>query len=198
MTQNLTLSSPSFLQGQTLIFDSPDFASGALVLVAAASGNHLMALTDAKSDAGVPLTSTATGGAMGVSRTAGTSLVLVGEATSASAKTDKALFLFNLPSTYVAAGNFTVSVNCAATGGTITAATTTMTVNAYTEVLGVETGLTVSAAQEIPATAATLTFTVTGVAGMAPGSQIAIELVMLVTTSASAGTGTVYSVSYSA
>lgn len=154
-------------------------------------------LTDAKSDLGVPMTAAAgtPSGTVGVSRTAGTSMALVGEATSSSAKTDKALFEFNLPDTYVAGANISVTVNCAATGGTITAASTTLTVAAYTETNGAEAALTVSAAQQIPATAGNLVFTITGT-NLTPGQHVALELVMLVTTSAGAGTGTIYSVAY--
>jgi len=167
--------------------------------VPSASGGltRYLRLTDAKSDAGVPLAATAGSGVVGISRTAGTSLQLVGEATSASAKTDKALFEFDLPDSYVPGANIPVDVNCLATGGTITAASTTMTVAAYTEVNGVETPLTVSGAQEIPSTAADLIFTVTGT-GLQPGSHVLLELTMLVTTSAGAGMGTINSVSYQA
>lgn len=154
-------------------------------------------LTSAKSDAGVGLTATATGGAMGVARTAGTSLTLVGEATSSSAKTDKAMFEFTLADTYVAGANIPILVNCNYTGsGTVTAASTTMTVNAYSEVNGVETALTVSAAQQFTGTAADLTFTLTGT-GLNPGERMVIELVMLVTTSAGALTGQVNKCAYS-
>jgi hypothetical protein len=134
-------------------------------------------------------------GTVGITRVAGTSMALTGEATSSSAKTDKALFEFNLPTTYQAGANIPVTVNCVATGGTITAASTTMTAAAYTEVNGVETALTVSAAQQIPATAGNLVFTITGT-GLTPGAHVAIELTMLVTTSAGAGTGTINAVSY--
>lgn len=154
-------------------------------------------LTNAKSDAGVALTATATSGAMGVARTAGTSLTLVGEATSASAKTDKAMFEIVLADTYVAGANIPIIVNCNYTGsGTVTAASTTMTVNAYSEINGVETALTVSGAQQFTGTATDYTFTLTGT-NLTPGERIVIELVMLVTTSAGTATGQVNKVAYS-
>jgi hypothetical protein len=158
-----------------------------------------LALTGAKSDLGVPMTATAgtPTGTVGVARTAGTSLNLVGEATSSSAKTDKALFEFDLPDSYVAGANIAVTVNCGATGGTITAASTTMTVAADTEINGAEAALTVSAAQQIPSSPGNLTFTITGTA-LTPGAHLTLELTMLVTTSAGAGTGTIYSVAYGA
>jgi hypothetical protein len=173
----------------------PIGVTSTFVSSAAAGKVRYLPLTGGKSDAGVSLTGTATGGAVGVSRTAGTSLTLVGEATSASAKTDKVMWEFNHPDSYVAGANIPVTVNCVATGGTITAASTTMTVAAYTETNGAEAALTVSSAQQIPATAGNLTFTITGTS-LTPGQHVSIELVMLVTTSAGAGTGTINSVSY--
>jgi len=190
-TLYLTTLRQSGVQGQ------PAAVAQTFVPVGAGGLVRYMRLTDAKSDLGVPMTAAAgtPAGTVGISRTAGTSLALTGEATSASAKTDKAIFELNLPDTYVAGANIPVTVNCLATGGTITAASTTMTVAAYTEVNGVETALTVSAAQQIPATAGNLVFTVTGTA-LTPGQHVVVELVMLVTTSASAGTGTINSVSF--
>lgn len=163
------------------------------------SNGRFLKLTDAKSDAGVSLTATATGGAVGVARTAGASLQLAGEATSSSAVTDKAFFEFNLPDTYIAGANIPVTVNAVVTGsGTLTAPSTTMTVAAYTEINGVEAALTVSAAVAIPkTTAANLAFTVTGT-GLVPGQHVAIELAMLVTSASGANTGYINSVSYSA
>jgi hypothetical protein len=166
---------------------------------AAAPGSHNIDLLSAKSDAGVPLTATATGGAMGISRTAGTSLQLVGEATSSNAKTDKALFSITMPATYVSGSNFTVSVDCLAAGtGTITGGSTTMTLAAYLESIGVETSLTVSAAQPILTTASVLTFTITGTTSILAGSQVLLEFAMLITSASGANTGNVNSVSYTA
>jgi hypothetical protein len=151
-------------------------------------------LTDALTDSGVGLSTAPSAGAFGVSRTAGTSLVLTGEATSSSAKTDKALFETNIPTTYQANANIPVTVNANyATTGTVTAASTTISVAAYTEINGVEAALTVSAAQQFTATAANYIFTITGT-GLVPGEHISIEVVMLVTTSAGAATGQINSI----
>ncbi len=168
--------------------------------VPAALGAQLrnLRLTDAKSDAAVSLTASATSGAMGVARTAGSSLALVGEATSSNAKTDQALFEFNLPDSYVSGANLAFDVNCETTGsGTLNAASTTMAVAALSEVNGGETPLPVSAAQEIPATAGDLIFTVAG-AGLVPGSHVVLELAMLITSSSGANVGQVNSISYTA
>ena len=154
------------------------------------------ALTNAKSDAGVGLTASATSGAMGVARTAGTSLDLVGEATSASAKTDKAMFELNVADSYVTGQAIPVTINANYTGsGTVTAASTTLTLNAYTEVNGVETAIAgITAAQQFNGTATNYVFSIPGAAALTPGSHITIEIVMLVTTSAGALTGQVNSV----
>lgn len=156
-------------------------------------------LSDGKSDAGVPMTAAAgtPSGTVGISRTAGTSLQLVGEATSSSAKTDKVLFEIRVPDTYVApiGGTFPVTINAAVNGsGTLTAASTTITLAAYTETDGVEAALTVSAAQQIVAAGSNLVFNVTPTAAVAPGRRIVLELTMLVTTASGANTGVINAV----
>jgi hypothetical protein len=70
-----------------------------------------------------------------------------------------------------------------------------MTVTPYSEVNGVETALTVTAAVQITKTGGDLAFTITGT-GLTPGSHITLELTMLVTSSSGANTGQVNSVSY--
>jgi hypothetical protein len=178
-----------------------DFVLNATTLAAIQGPQtRYLSLTDAKADSGIPLTAAAgtPAGAVGISRTAGTSLQLVGEATSSSAKTDKAFFEFNLPSTYVAGAAIPVVVNAIVTGsGTLTGASTTITVAAYTETNGVEAALTVSAAQQFDKTGETLTFTVTGT-GLAPGQHVAVEITMLVTSASGANTGVINSVAIQA
>jgi hypothetical protein len=180
------------------IAGQPIAAASSFVPAAAGGLVRNLPLIDAHSDLGVPLTAApgTPAGTVGVVRTAGTSLTLDGEATSGSAKTDKAIWERNLPDTYVPNANIALVVNCNYTGaGTVTAGSTTMTVAAYTEVNGVETALTVSAAQQIPAAAGNLTFTITGT-GLTPGARVMFELVMLVTSSSGANTGHVNSVSF--
>ncbi len=155
-------------------------------------------LTNGKSDLGVPMTAAAgtPAGTPAITRVAGTSMVLTGEATSgAAAKTDKVIFEFNLPTTYVAGTNVPIIVNCNTSGSVITAGSTTMTPTLYTETNGVEAAVTTSAAQQIPATATNLTFSVTGTS-LVPGQHVLIELVMLVTTASGAGTGLINSVAF--
>ena len=171
------------------------------VPTAAGGMTRYLALTSAKSDLGVPMTAAAgtPSGTVGISRTAGSSMTLIGEATSgADNKTDKALFEFNLPDSYKAGSNIVVTVNCNTTGTVITANSTTMTVAAYTESnAGVEAALSVSAAQQIAATAGDLAFTITGT-GLVPGQHVAVELTMLVTTGSGAAHGIINSVRYGA
>lgn len=180
---------------QTVDLETSALPGGVLQLVGvegATGPGRFLPITSAKSDAGVGLTATATGGAMGVSRTAGTSLRLVGEATSASAVTDKAMWEFSLPDTYVAGAVIPVNANAAIGGtGTITAASCTLALAAYSEALGVETALTVTGGtQQIVAGGGTLSWNVAGT-GLVPGSHVALELTMLITTATGANTGQV-------
>lgn len=159
--------------------------------------NRPIPLTSGLSDLGVPMTAAAgtPTGTVGVSRTAGTSLTLVGEATSSSAKTDKVMFEYNMPDTYIAGNPITVTVNASIAGsGTLTGASTTMTLAAYSETNGVEAALTVSAAQPIVAAGSDLVFTVTPSAAISAGRRIVLELTMLITSASGANTGAINSV----
>ena len=158
---------------------------------------RFLSLTDFRFDAGtIPATSGASTTGFNISRTAGTSYALTGVATSSSAITTKFLAETNVASTYVAGTAIPVVINANYTGsGTITAASTTLTLNAYTEVGGVETAITgITAAQQFTGTAANYTFNIPSTAGLVAGQHIAIELVMLVTTSSGANTGQLNSV----
>jgi len=154
-------------------------------------------LIDGHSALGVPFTATAGTPAttFGVSRTAGTSLFLAGEATSGSAKTNSGIWEFNLPQTYVPGANIPVIVNTNYTGaGTITGASTTVAVSAWSEgVNGAETALSVTAAQQISGTAASYTFTITGT-GLTVGQRIVLQVSETITSSSGANTGQVNSI----
>jgi hypothetical protein len=182
----LALSTTNLAAGTTVNLETSSVPGGAIALVVgAAPPTRYLLLTDVKTDAGLPMiTATAATTLPGIARTAGTSMVLTGAATSgATPATTKMLWEFNLPTTYVAGAAIPVLINTVvATATDVTAASTTTTVAAYTEVNGVETALTVSAAQQTPiTTAATLTFTITGT-GLTPGAHMAIEVTSLVTT----------------
>ena len=167
------------------------------VPVAVSGLTRFLPLTNAKSDAGVALTATATGGAMGISRVAGTSLVLVGEATSSDIKTDSAAWDFVLPDSYIPGADIALSVNCNYSGaGTINANATSLIVVAYSESsVGIETVLAVSDAQLMPGSASVLVFTIAGT-GLTPGSHVVVELTITVTSTSGSNTGQINSVSY--
>lgn len=173
--------------------------SGATFVPTTLSGSYVryLSLSDARLDSGIISTSaTGSSTSFGVARTAGTSYALIGAATSSSAVTTKAMWEVNVASTYVAGTAIPVIVNANYTGsGTITGASTTLSVAAYTEVGGVETAIAgITAAQDFTGTAANYTFNIPSSAALTPGQHIAIEVTMLVTTSSGANTGQINSV----
>jgi hypothetical protein len=171
-----------------------------------AAPTRQLRLSDGKSDLGVPFTAAAgtPSGTLGISRTAGTSMILVGEATSSSAKTDKGIWEFTLPDTYQAGAaiTFNVDANYTTSSGAVTAASTTVLGALYTEsVSGVEAVATVTqSATQISSTATQYPFTVSATnaatAGLAPGSRVVFEVTLLVTNSSGASTGQVNSITY--
>jgi hypothetical protein len=161
------------------------------------SFTRYLSLSDARLDTGIiSVSATGTSTAYGIARTAGTSYDLIGAATSSNAVTTKAMWETNIASTYVAGTAIPIVVNANYTGsGTITGASTTLTVAAYTEVGGVETALTgITAAQQFTGTAANYSFSIPSTAGLVPGQHITVEVVMLVTTASGANTGQINSV----
>ena len=151
-----------------------------------------LSLTDARFDSGITgAASGASGTGFNIARTAGTSYSLTGVATSSSAVTTKVMWETNVASTYASGTAIPVVVNANYTGsGTITGASTTLTVAAYTEIGGVETALTgITAAQPFTGTAAAYTFNIPSTAGLAAGQHITIEVTMLVTSASGANTG---------
>jgi hypothetical protein len=198
------LNATNLTAGQSVMLETSSLPGGVLALMAssiASNAPKYLAMTDVLTDAGLPLaTVTASGTTPGIARTAGTSQYLTGVATSgAQTVTTKMLWNFNISASYVAGATIPVVVQCVVPTATdVTASTTTMTVAAYSvSPAGVETSLTVSAAQQIPiTTAAALTFSVTGT-GLVGGQRMALELTMAVTTIAGgASNGEVLSVSY--
>lgn len=166
----------------------PASVATSIVPPEASGGTRNLAITAARAPTGVALTATAAAGAFGIARTAGTSLLLVGEATSANSKTDGAMWQTNLPASYVAGADIPVTVNAAIAGtGTLTANSCLMAVAAYTEVNGVETALTVSAAGTINPAGGDMSFTITGT-GLQPGSQLAIQTNGTIVSSSGANT----------
>lgn len=158
---------------------------------------RFLALSDARLDSGIISTSaTGSSTAFGIARTAGTSYSLIGAATSSNAVTTKAIWEANVSATYVPGTVLPVVINANYTGsGTITGASTTLTLAAYTEVGGVETAITgITAAQQFTGTAASYTFNIPTTAGLAVGQHLVLEVTMLVTTSSGANTGQINAV----
>jgi hypothetical protein len=161
-------------------------------------------LVGALSDAGVPLTATPTGGAMGVSRTAGTSTVLLGEAASTATKTDKALLAIVMPTTYAGGSSVSFEASTNTTGsGTITSSSTTLNISAYLVTNGgSEIGLAVTGgAQEIPNSAANLSWTISGASTsntLQPGGILEVEFTQTVVTTSGAATGQINGAQFTA
>lgn len=201
MAALVQLQTTNIAAGSSLSLDTNSLLSGALRLTAFTPPARYLRLSDAKSDLGVPLTAAAgtPSGTVGISRTAGTSMTLVGEATSSSAKTNKAVWELNLPDTYNAGVAIPVDINASISGtGTLTAASCTVTLTAYSEVNGVEAALSVTGgAQQMVPAGSDLLWTVAGT-GLVPGSHVALEAAMLVTSSSGANTGAINSISFTA
>jgi hypothetical protein len=185
----------NFLQDQTSGVIS-DIGGATFVPAAAGGMTRGLKLPDALTDAGQPMPATPTTGVFGVTRTAGSSLVLTGETTSSSTVTDKAAWIVGLNDSYVSGANIAVTVSGVVTGaGTLTAGSTLLTLAAYLVINGVETALSVTAAQQWGKTAGSYVFTVTGT-GLIPGSQVMFELTAAVASASGANTGIVTGVSY--
>ena len=210
LDKELTMAYLAITQGTLYIttakgFDNSDAAGVDTCFApwAFAAPQRQMRLSKGKSTLGVPMTAAAgtPSATMGISRTAGTSLVLVGEATSTSTKTDNVIFEFNLPDTYVAGAAIPVVVNANYTGsGTVTAAT--LTLKTELEALnGTETLENTTAAQTFTGTAADYTFVAVtaaqaAAAALVAGSRVVLSITMVATTSAGAMTGQINSVRY--
>lgn len=145
------------------------------------SATRYLAFALARNDVGTILTASSSSTTMGLSRTAGTSFVLTGVATSSNGVTSKVIFEFDLPDTYVAGAAIPIIVNANYTGtGGATAASCTIQPQVYTEINGVEAALAQPVSQQITGTAVSYTFSQSGV-GLTPGSHVVLELTMLVT-----------------
>ena len=121
-------------------------------------------LIEFKNSDGTTLAASASAGKFGLSITAGTSMYLLSEAANSNTKTDVAGYEYVVPSSYIPGSNITVTVNCNYTLGSGTVGTHTLAAAAYlTTSAGVQgSTLIATAAQTVPATAGTVTFTITG------------------------------------
>lgn len=161
--------------------------------------NRPLLLTTARTDAGVSVTGTATGGAFGVARTAGTSLVLNAETASSGTKTDKAFFEVDLPGGYISGTPLPVVVNAIVNGGgTFTGSTTVMTVTGYSESQsGTEAALTTTVSGSgatsttVTSAATNYTFVISGGSALVPGARIGIGVSMTVVNTVGTNTGAI-------
>lgn len=131
-------------------------------------------LLDAFCQDGAPLAAATAAGDFGLTCTPGTAMYLIGEAAQNNTKTDKALWEFVLPDTYVAGQDLTLTVN-ADYDGTGVAGTKTIDASVY-EQAAVGTGTTdlcATAAQTLTATAASYVFIITGT-NLVPGDVVLI------------------------
>lgn len=190
MTSAVQVKSSNLAAGSTVKMFSPDVNSGVIVLSGMTAPDTAIPLTSARAATGAVITATAGSGIMGIARTPGTSLALVGEVTSASAKTNAATFFTALPPGYDIGTTVTLTANAEILGtGTLTAASTTLELAANSIVAGTEAALSVTGgAQQITAAASDKSWTIAG-AGLTPGIQLAVTATMIVTSSSGANTG---------
>jgi hypothetical protein len=133
---------------------------------------------------GIYLVASPAAGTFGITCTAGSTLVLIGEQQSgAGSKSDVVLLEYVLPQTYTAGTNVTVTLNAQLIGGGA-ASVKTLTVQAYLFANAGTTGanLCATGAQSVTASPADYTNTITGTT-LNPGQKV-----MLVITSATTWT----------
>jgi len=149
-----------------------------------------------RTDAGLVMTGSASTGVFGITRSAGATCYLVGETTSSNAKTDKVVFDWRVPDSYVAGQAISVVVHAQYTGsGTVTGASTTVALAAYTESGGVETAIAgITAAQQITNADGAYTFSIPGAAGLVAGQEVLLEITLVITSASGANTGQINSV----
>ena len=190
MTSNVVLKSSTISAGSTVKLDNPNVNSGVTILTGMSAADMPIQLTSGRAATGAVITATAGSGIMGISRTAGTSLALVGEATSGNAKTNAAIFFTALPFSYNDGTALSIVANAEVTGsGTLTAASTTIEVAVNSIVAGAETALSVTGgAQKFTATPTDYTWAVAGT-NLTAGMQLAVTTTTIVTSSSGANTG---------
>lgn len=161
-----------------------------------AAGVRRLALVEAKTVAGVPLTVAAQANIFGITCTPGTAEYLISEVANNNTKTDVCFFEKLMSDTFLAAANFNVVVNAhfVIGGGTLSVKTVAVAAYLLNDDDTESTTLETTAAQTITGSAADYTFAVTG-ATVSPGSRVGITVTMVLTETASSNvTGRVNSV----
>lgn len=153
-----------------------------------------LALLDAFCQDGAPLAAAAAAGDFGVTCTPGTVLQLISEVANNNTKTDKALWEFVVPDSYVAGQDLSLIIN-AEINGAGTPGTKTVDAEVFEQATN-GTGTTdicATAAQAIAANAADYTFTITGT-NIAPGDVLLVVVtIVLQETAATALTAVINS-----
>lgn len=179
---------------QSMLDEAYGRTGGNAALAASGLIAQQIPLTDGFSTAGVFLTATPGSGAFGISLTAGTSIALTGESTSASTKTDDVLFDYVLPQNYIAGQNITLTANAKQAGaGTVSA----KTIDALAYLLANDgtmgADIIAVAAKTLTNANADYAWTIPG-SGLVPGSHLLLRLTTVITTSAGAANAQINSV----
>lgn len=137
---------------------------------------------------GLTMTASAGAGVFGISNTTATSRQLSGEAANNNTKTDKVLWEYQVPSSYVAGQNLTITVNSNLTLNSGTNGASTILANAYLLADAGTSGATlVATAAASPTTTKTdYAFVVTGTT-VTPGATLLIEVIGVTIESAAGG-----------
>lgn len=132
-------------------------------------------------------------GKFGLTLTFGTSQTLLSETANSNTKTDIATLEYQLPNSYVAGQDLTLSVN-AIVSGTLTTKTIAADARKMTDAGAAGANLIATAAQVMGLANADSVFTITG-ATLSPGDRIMLQLTMVITEASAANqTGKINSV----
>lgn len=144
--------------------------------------NQLLPLTQFLLSSGQPLPAVASSAILGLNCVPGSSLTLIGEATSSGTNTDYAITEIVLPPGYLVGSPFNIVVNAQWTSSGTTSSTTVVPVVYKTPNTGVQVSsenLTLTSAKTITSSAADYTFLINGnpsSGALTPGSRLLLEL----------------------
>lgn len=159
------------------------YATPALLSSGSSNGvpARAFSMLDFKNSDGTTLAASSAAGKFGLTITAGTSEYLLSEAANSNTKTDTAVIEYLVPANYVAGQNITVTTNSVYTLGSGTVGTHTLAAAAYLVTSAGVQGSTLiaTAAQSVPATAGTQSFTITGTT-LVPGSRLFLTFVLVI------------------
>lgn len=177
--------------------DIADLQSGGFTLVGPGYATFHARMLDARNIDGSVVAAAASSGKFGVAVTLGTSMVIVSEAANNATKTDSLMFDITLPASFPAGHTPSIIVNQNHVIGSGTLSTHTVAAHLYGQNDdGTQTADLVStSAQNTTAAAGDLTFATS--AGLQPGQRVVLELVMVLTETASSNvTGHINSVRF--